>query len=266
MTKPRRPLALTKTAKFSWALWLPKAIVVAVLAATSTVAAQSQSSEGFSVDYLDRGVDACTDFYQFACGNWLATHPLPADRSRYSRVNELADRNVRIVRSILEDAAFKKSNRTADERKIGDAYAACIDQETIETKGTRPILPLLRDIAAVKNREQLITLAARFTHDGFPSFLTLGSAPDSHDSTMFIATLGQGALGLPDRDLYLKDDERSTTLRKEYIAHVQRMFELLASGGRVLSDPADRLAQAIMEVETAIARATLDRVAFRDPR
>ncbi|TMG79687.1 MAG: M13 family peptidase, partial [Betaproteobacteria bacterium] len=124
------------------------------------------------------------------------------------------------------------SSRTADERKIGDAYAACIDQETIETKGARPILPLLRDIAAVKNREQLITLAARFTHDGFPSFLTLGSAPDSHDSTMFIATLGQGALGLPDRDLYLKDDERSTTLRKEYVAHLQRMFELLAGSER----------------------------------
>ena len=234
-----------------------------------------RSLEGFSVDYLDRSVDACTDFYQFACGNWLTTHPLPADRSHYTRLNELADRNVRIVRSILEDAAFKKSGRTADEQKIGDAYAACVDQETIEAKGARPILPLIRDIAAVKNREQLIKLAARFTHDGFPSFLTLGSAPDAHDSTMFIATLGQGALGLPDRDLYLKDDERSTTLRKEYVAHVQRMFELLASGpvgpGRSpgqggSSDPPERMAQAVMDVETAIARATLDRVAFRDPR
>ena len=119
------------------------------------------AQEGFSVDYLDRGADACTDFYQFACGNWLATHPLPADRSRYGRLNELADRNARIVRSILENAAVTQSRRSADEQKIGDAYTACMDEKTIEAKGVRPFQPLLRDIEAVKNREQLIKLAAR---------------------------------------------------------------------------------------------------------
>jgi len=271
MAQPRRPAAITKRTTFlsSCASWLPTAFVVVAAAATAT--AQNQSPEGFSVDYLDRRADACTDFYQFACGNWLATNPLPADRSRYSRLNELADRNVRIVRTILEDAAFNKSRRSSDEQKIGDAYAACIDQETIEAKGARPIQPLLREIDAVKTREQLIRLAARFSHDGFPSFITLGSAPDPHDSTRFIATIGQGAMGLPDRDLYLKDDDRSKALRREYQAHVQRMFELLAlaspkpRSGEGRDAPA-RLAQRVMDVETAIARATMDRVEFRDPR
>jgi len=246
-----------------WALCIGLCALGLSLLGARRLAAQS---EGFSTTFLDRSVDACTDFYQFACGNWLATHPLPADRSRYSRLNELADRNARIVRSMLEAAAFKQSARTSDEQKIGDAYAACIDENTIETKGVRPIQPLLRDIDGIRNREQLIRLAARLTRDGFPSFLTLGSAPDSHDATRFIATIGQGALGLPDRDLYLKDDERSTSLRREYQAHVQRMFELLGSGGRALPGPPNSLAQAVMDVETAIARATMDRVAFRDPR
>src|SRR3954470_18417152 len=100
---------------FGWALGI-------ALWAWSLSAAAAQSPEGFSVDYLDRGADACADFYQFACGNWLATPPLPSDRSRYGRLNELADRNARIVRSILEQAAVRQSGRSADEQKIGDAY------------------------------------------------------------------------------------------------------------------------------------------------
>src|SRR5262245_59241652 len=237
----------------------------------SQLIAQSASSAGFSISHLDPSVDACTDFYQFACGNWLVANSLPPDRSRYSRLNELADRNARIIRDILENAAFTDARRTPDEQKIGDAYAACMDQKTIEARRATPVEPLLREIDAVRNREQLIRLAARFSHDGFPSFLTLGAVPDVHDSSVFIAVLGQGAMGLPDRDLLLRDDERSTRLRREYQAHVQRMFELLepaspkprsGGGGRA---PAD-LAQAVMDVEIAIARATMDRVAFRDPR
>ena len=259
---------------------MPRAVTAALCAfALSMCAARLAAQDGFSLEYLDRTADACSDFYQFACGTWLLSHPVPSDRARFGRLNELADRNVRIVRSILEDAAFTKKSRSSDEQKIGDAYAACIDQETIEAKGARPVQPLLRQVSDVGTRERLVRLAGRFSHDGFPSFITLGAAPDPHDSTRFVATIGQGAMGLPDRDLYLKDDERSATLRREYQAHVQRMFELVGGAERIggsegtarseKTRPPDApatIAQRVMEVETVIARATMDRVALRDPR
>src|SRR5687767_3020805 len=137
-----------------------------------------------------------------------------------------------------------------------------MDEAAIKRKGAAPALPLLREIDAITDRASLLRAAARFNHDGLPAFIQLGPAPDARNSTMFIATIGQGALGLPDRDLYLRDDERSTLLRKEYVAHVQRMFELLGSTPAA----AAATAQAIVTAETAVARASYDRVTLRDPR
>src|SRR5258705_4747469 len=138
---------------------------IALLAALLLAGGEAaQAPEGFSIEHLDRRVDACTDFYQFACGNWLTTHALPADRSRYDRLNELVDRNAQIVRTILERAAAKTSGRTASEQKIGDAYAACMDLSAIDATGAQPVLPLLREVDEVRSRPDLIRLAARFTH------------------------------------------------------------------------------------------------------
>ena len=236
-------------------------IGVAVLAGVAG-AQTPPASHGFNVSFIDRSVDACTDFHRYACGNWLKTHPLPADKARFGRMAELADRNEAIVRDILERAAAKTTGRTASEQKIGDYYASCMDDAAIERKGAAPAAPLLREIDAIADRASLLRVAARFNHDGLPAFIQLGPAPDARNSTMFIAMLGQGALGMPDRDLYLRDDERSTLLRKEYLAHVQKMFELLGS----TPVAAAATAQAAITAETAVARASYDRVTMRDPR
>ena len=243
--------------------------ICALLAAAglgATLIAQSgtpaPAPAGFSVAFIDRTADACFDFYQFACGNWMRQHPLPADRSRYGRMQQLADRNDEIVRTILERAAARSSGRTPDEQRLGDYYASCMDEATIDARGIAPLAPLLQDIDGLQSPADLVRMAGRFTRMGVPGLLNLGSAPDARDASMLVATLGQPTLGLPDRDLYLRDDARSSGLRTEYVKHVERMFGLLGEPAA----QASQAARAVMDVETLIAGANYDRVTLRDPR
>ena len=157
----------------------------------------------------DRSVDACTDFYQFACGGWMAKNPVPADRPRWGRFDELQERNHDdAARHPREGAPAER--RTPSSKKIGDYYAACMDEAAIEAKGAAPLEPLLeRDRRAIKRQAELAAAGRRAAH---ASASTRSSAsarePDFKDATEVIAIVDQGGLGLPDRDYYLKDDAR----------------------------------------------------------
>jgi putative endopeptidase len=245
------------------------AVLLVALCATAALAQQpaanagaEEPAVGFSARWIDDSVEACTDFYQFACGGWLRQYPLPADRARFGRFEQLADRNDRIVRGILERAAAKGEDRTPDEQRIGDLYATCMDEAAIEAQGFAPIEPLLARIDEVGDLSALMAEQARLAPYRYGGIVGFGPQPDPRNSEQYIANVGQGSMGLPDRDLYLNDDERSVMLRKEYRAHAGRMFGLIGQSAEQSAASADR----VMEVETEIARAVMDRVAMRDPR
>ena len=218
----------------------------------------ADSASGLQLDALDKTADACTDFYQFACGGWIAKNPVPSDRAAWGRFDELQERNNDILHRILEQAA---AGGSAESKKIGDYYASCLDEPAIDAKGLAPLDPLLQKIAALNNVNDLAPLLAELHTIGVNAFFTFGSQADFKDASIEMAIADQGGLGLPDRDYYFKDDPKSTALRMQYIEHVGRMAALL--GGT--ADQAASAAQQAMTIETALAKAALDATSRRDP-
>jgi putative endopeptidase len=219
------------------------------------------AADGLDMSALDRSADPCVDFYQYACGSWIKNNPIPADRSVWGRFNELEERNREVLRGILEKAAVDNPKRSPVEQKIGDFYSACMDEASINQKGTEPIQAALKRIADLPGKQALADEIARLHRDGVNAMFNFGSAPDFKNSEIVIGQADQGGLGLPDRDYYFKEDPKSVELRKEYVAHVQKMFELLGQK----SERAAQSAAVVMRIETELAKGSLDRVSRRNP-
>jgi len=234
--------------------------------AFSQSASQAPTSEntkgiGFDLDAIDRTVDPCTDFYQFACGNWMKNNPIPPDQARWGSFNKLEDRNLAILRGILERYSAPNASRTPNQQKIGDYYASCMDEAAIEKKGISVLQPLFGRIEELPNTQQLPELLGYLHHNGVNAIFDFDSGQDFKDATQVIAQADQGGLGLPDRDYYTNTDARSVQLRSDYVKHVQRMFEL--AGEPSAKAAAD--AQTVMTVETALAKGSMKLTDRRDP-
>ncbi|MCC7415604.1 MAG: M13 family metallopeptidase [Acidobacteria bacterium] len=228
------------------------------LAFAQQVAPPTASVPGLQLSAIDRSADVCTDFYQFACGGWLARNPIPSDRPRWGRFDELQEKNFEILRSILERAA---AGQAPEYRKIGDQYASCTNEAAIEQLGATPLAPRLEAIAAMKNMADLPALLGRLHAVGVDAFFRFGAEADFKDARIEIATLGQGGLGLPDRDYYFRDDVKSRDLRQQYVTHVSTMSTLAGTPAAQGADAASE----VMRIETALAGGALDAVAQRDP-
>jgi len=233
--------------------------VVALPLAAALTMAQSRHADvkGVDIEALDRKADACVDFYQFACGGWVAKNPVPADRRSYGRFTEVQDRNFTILRRILETPG------EGDRRKASDYYAACMDESKIEAAGLSPVAADLATIEELVNPDDLPVLVAHLHAIGVPALFRFAAQTDVlGDATQQIADVDQAGLSLPDRDYYLKTDDRSVDLRTRFAATVERMFALAGA----TADQAAADAKAVLSIETALATASLDRVQRRDPK
>jgi endothelin-converting enzyme/putative endopeptidase len=227
----------------------------------AAVAASAQKAPGFDLGSINRSVDPCANFYQYACGGWMTANPIPADQSQWGRFSELQDRNRIVLHNILESVSSNKPTRTALEQRIGDFYATCMDETAIDQAGITAIKPDLDMIAGLKDRKDLTALLTHLFREGNWYFFTWVPEMDPKDSTQVIANLDQGGLGLPDRDYYLKTDEKSVQLRNQYQAHVAKVLTLLG----MPQAEADAKARVVVAIETDLAQGSLDRVSRRDP-
>lgn len=218
---------------------------------------------GLDVSAMDRTAEPCEDLYQFACGNWNKLNPIPADQSRWSVYSKMAAEGQRFQWGILQRLAAAKNGNTPLQQKLGNYFAACMDESHVEAAGHTPLTPLLKQIDTIADKAALPALLADLHQDlpGSSPFFALGAAQDFGDASRVIAFAYSGGLSLPDRDNYLKADSRNRALRKQYVEHMTRMFVLLGD------TPADaaRRASDVMRIETALAQATLSRVEQRDP-
>ncbi|HEV7520204.1 MAG TPA: M13 family metallopeptidase N-terminal domain-containing protein, partial [Candidatus Angelobacter sp.] len=215
------------------------------------------------VPSMDKSADPCVDFYQYTCGGWMKNNPIPADQASWSVYGKLTVDNQRFLWGILDELAKKTSGRNATQQKIGDYFSACMNEAEAEKLGATPLKPALDEIAALTSKKDLAALLGRehLANATQNLFFGFGSDQDFSDSSQVIAFATAGGLGLPDRDYYTKPEPKSEEIRQKYLVHVQKMLELLGDS----PDVAKREAVTIMQIETALAKASLTRVEQRDP-
>ncbi len=232
-------------------------------ALTLAVPLVAQTEHSVELSDMDRKVDPCNNFYDYANGTWRAQNPIPASMDRWSRRWAAGEANKEQLKTILEQASAEHNQPKGSSTQLtGDFYAACTDMSAINAAGVTPLKPMLAKIDAIQDsagvQKAIVELQAASLRVPF----ALGSYPDPHNPSMTIADIAAAGLGLPDRDYYLKPEQRFKDAREKYVVHVANIFKL---AGYSEAD-ATKSANTVMQFETALAKASLDNVAKRDPQ
>lgn len=229
--------------------------------------------EHFKPDLVDKTLDPCNDFYKYSCNKWISANPIPADQVYWTTGSGLELWNETVLRDTLEAASKSDSNRSPVQQKIGDYWAACMDESGIESAGLKPLQPELARISALKSKQDITLEVAHLQHavpgawqtgdneSSSPLFGFTGTQ-DYDDASMVVAQIDQAGLSLPNRDYYLNTDDKSKEILSKYRTHLQKMFTLVGeSESQAAAD-----AGTVIEIETALAQAQMDNVKRRDPK
>ena len=251
------------------AVLLISSYIISILASIASFAQKDsgtsvpiQPPKSFDLNAMDRSVDPCEDFYEYACGTWRKNNPIPSDQVFWARYNQLAEYNREVLHQILERASIVTPERTKAAAIAGDFYSSCMNEAAVNHAGLEPLRARLARIASIHDRERFMKDVAWLHSLGVPALFEFNAQPDLHDATSVIATIVQGGIGLPDRDYYLNQDDKSKAIRTRYLAHIAAMFTMAGDD----SSTAQKEASAVLEVESKLAEAMLERVKMRDPK
>jgi putative endopeptidase len=237
------------------------ALVLFCISYASSLAGQIQTKP-IDPGNIDSTCHPCKDFFQYANGGWLKRSEIPGDLPRWGSFNELQEQNYAALQDVLTEAAQNvRSSRDPNTRKLGTFYGTCMDSAAVEQAGIAPLASELNQIDAINDRSGVESAIARLHRVGIPAAFAFRSTPDARKSTRTIAELYQAGLGLPDRDYYTKTDSTSESIRGEYVRHVANMLRLSGQDSAASARSAER----IMQLETALAHASMTREAQRDP-
>ncbi|MBA3899136.1 MAG: M13 family metallopeptidase, partial [Bacteroidetes bacterium] len=213
---------------------------------------------GFCLQSIDQDYDPRYDFYNYANGAWLRDNPVPETESAWGSFLVLRDHNEQILKTILEQAASSKNINGSIRQKVGDFFLMAMDTIKLEKEGIKPIEADIAKIKAIKSNAELPAITAEFHSKGISPFFSFYVMQDAKDSETYITYTSQGGLGLPDRDYYFKEDEKSLEIKEAYKKHIQKTFELLNY------NDAAKMAASILKIETALAEASMKRTELRN--